>query len=572
MASFSPIAPPSPISPGQCLRTTENPPTRRVSENDRQSSPWNFTTYIALLTLVALWAVQVYATWAAWGNLTIDSGHEMYIPSILAQGKVLYRDVWFPYGPASPYFNSYLFRLFGVKLNVLYWAGSLSALGSAILLYLVGMRLSLWHVGWTAGAILLLQGFSPSLFCFPLPYSFSTVYGYVLGCLFLWLAMKAVSDESSWWILGAGTTAAAAILFKPEFGTACYGTLALLVAVRGYLQNSWKRVAGDVVATLPGVVSCILVVLWMVSVGGVDFLTQENLVGWPTSYFMKTYGKMWLKRTGFTVSASAFEAALIRAIPLACVLLAAYAILWWNRSDLRARLIKTLIVLVAVLALAKTTYITFAPMQIVRVFMTTIFFPQDMVLYIVVAAVVAWMFFWVRRNDRPASSAKIALLFTFSGLLAFRILMNMRTEDYPIFYNGPVILSFLLLARRIIPRSGRSRRFVMVGELLICLACLVTVALPTISAEARVKNYVPLTTERGTIRAPKALVENYNAAIAFMKEKAAAGESVLSVPEDTSLYFLSSTYSPTRVFSFTPGIVAPGVMTEKMVHEIDAKP
>ncbi|HET6145682.1 MAG TPA: hypothetical protein VFE02_19415, partial [Candidatus Acidoferrales bacterium] len=47
---------------------------------------------------------------------------------------------------------------------------------------------------------------------------------------------------------------------------------------------------------------------------------------------------------------------------------------------------------------------------------------------------------------------------------------------------------------------------------------------------------------------------------------------VLSVPEDTSLYFLSSTYSPTRVFSFTPGIVAPGVMTEKMVHEIDAKP
>jgi len=573
MASLSVTARPSPISPGQRQGTTENSPARRISENDRQSSPWNLTTCIALLTLVALWAVQVYATWAAWGNLTIDSGHEMYIPSLIAQGKVLYRDVWFPYGPASPYFNSYLFRLFGVKLNVLYWAGSLSALGSAILLYLVGMRLSLWHVGWTAGAILLLQGFSPSLFCFPLPYSFSTVYGCVLGCLFLWLAIIAVSAKSSWWILGAGTVAAAAILFKPEFGTACYATLALLVAVRGFLQKSWGRIARDAVATLPGVVSCILVVLWMVSVGGVEFLTQENLVGWPTSYFMKTYGKMWLERNGFTVSASAFEDALIRTIPLAGVLFATYAILWWKRSDMRAILLKAMISLaVVVLCLAKTNYFIFPPVQTVQLLLTPIFFPRDMVLYTVVAAVVAWMFFWVQRNDSPGSSARIALLFTFSGLLGFRILMNMRTDEYPIFYNGPVVLSFLLLACMIIPRSGRSRRFVLVGELVICLACVVAVALPTTSAEAQAKDYVPLTTERGTIRAPKPLVENYKAALVFMKEKAAAGESVLSVPEDTSLYFLSATYCPTRVFSFTPGIVAPGVMTEKMIREIDGKP
>jgi len=37
--------------------------------------------------LVVLWAVKVYTTWAAWGDLTIDSGHEMYVPWILAEGK-----------------------------------------------------------------------------------------------------------------------------------------------------------------------------------------------------------------------------------------------------------------------------------------------------------------------------------------------------------------------------------------------------------------------------------------------------------------------------------------------------
>src|SRR5271170_5274499 len=118
-------------------------------EPEVSAGVWNRTTCVALAALAALWGLKLYSTWAAWGNLTIDSGHEMYVPAILAQGKMLYRDVWFMYGPAAPYFNSYLFRIFGLHLNVLYWAGSLSALGSAIFLFLIGMRLSLWLAGWT---------------------------------------------------------------------------------------------------------------------------------------------------------------------------------------------------------------------------------------------------------------------------------------------------------------------------------------------------------------------------------------------------------------------------------------
>jgi hypothetical protein len=90
--------------------------------------------------------------------------------------------------------------------------------------------------------------------------------------------------------------------------------------------------------------------------------------------------------------------------------------------------------------------------------------------------------------------------------------------------------------------------------------------------EALTKNYVALTTDRGTVRVPKNLAENYKAAIQFMKEKASLGQSVLSVPEDTSLYFFSGTYAPTRVFSFTPGVLAPGKMTDEMIREIDHKP
>jgi hypothetical protein len=98
----------------------------------------------------------------------------MYVPLVLSEGKTLYRDIWYLYGLGAPYFNSILYRLFGAHLNVLYWAGSLSALGSALLLYVSGKRMSPALVGWTAGALLLTQSFQYSLFSFPLPYSFAS--------------------------------------------------------------------------------------------------------------------------------------------------------------------------------------------------------------------------------------------------------------------------------------------------------------------------------------------------------------------------------------------------------------
>ena len=533
--------------------------------------PWNSTTYCALLALIFLWAVKVYTTWARWGSLTIDSGHEMYVPWLLAQGKMLYRDVWFLYGPAAPYFNSYLFRGFGAKLDVLYWAGSLSALGSAIFLYLTGMRLSSWLVGWTAGAVLLMESFQPSLFCFPLPYGFAAVYGCLIGCLFLWLVTSG-SRSNRWpWMFAAGMAAAMALLTKLEFGIACYGTLALLMVLRGILQRSWKVLIRDIASILPGVAICGIVIGWMVSINGVEFITQENFMSWPTSYFMKVYGKAWLELTGFTITAQAFHEAAFRAIPPALAVFVACCVLWWKRSDARSTALKVAAVLALFVHIVKDVFLIALPPDRLESTLSTVFFPSDMVLYVMIAALVVWWIFWRESRTAGPRDPAFPLLLTFASLLAFRILMNMSPSGYPIYYNGPVVLSFLLLLVLIIPRSGRSRRFVFLGELVICLGCLAPTVLHALPFEAQAKTFVPLTTERGTIRVSKHLAESYSAAIQFMKQKASLGQAVLSVPEDTSLYFLSGTYCPTRVFLFTPGVLVPGKMTEDEIRELDRK-
>ena len=203
--------------------------------------------------------------------------------------------------------------------------------------------------------------------------------------------------------------------------------------------------------------------------------------------------------------------------------------------------------------------------------LSTVFFPEDMVLYVIVAAFVVWCLFLRQSGVTGVRNPAFPLLLTFSSLLAFRILMKMSPGGYPIYYNGPVVLSFLVLLCLIIPRSGRSRRFVFLGELVICLGCLAPVVLHALPFEAEARNFVPLTTERGTIRVSKHLAENYRAAIEFMKLKASLGQSVLSIPEDTSLYFLSGTYCPTRVFLFAPGVLAPGKMADEEMRDIDRK-
>jgi hypothetical protein len=514
-----------------------------------------------LLALIVIWAAWLYGTWGAWGNLGVDSGREMYVASALTEGKVLYQDVWFNFGPASPYFNSWLFRAFGVHLSVLYWAGSLSVLVSAVLLYLCGTRLSSAMAGWTAGAVLLFQSFHPTLFSFPLPYSFAAVYGCVIACWLLWLAIGGVNSRNWVWVCGAGIAAAIALLLKFEFGGACYITLALLILARAGRERSWRAFLTDLAATLPGLVLCALAIRWMVHLQGAAFLTQENFQSWPGSYFMKTYGKTWLALTGFDFRVDSLAAAGQRIFVFLAFVQGLHLLLTASHE----RPARRTVFLRAALFLFAVVYFLWTMNWYLQ--LRSVFFPQDMVVYVGIAALAAWIYFWRHRESENA--AAVALLLALSALIAFRILFKMLPNDYPIFYNGPAVLSFLLLMRALIPSPGRTKRFTVTAEVVLCLACLAVPEARSRDAVGELPRPAWLNTDRGSVRLSPNGVTQYQAAIRFMKEKATSGESVLSIPEDTSLYFFSETQCPVRVIAFTPGMLAPGKMVNETIQQIE---
>jgi hypothetical protein len=279
---------------------------------------------------------------------------------------------------------------------------------------------------------------------------------------------------------------------------------------------------------------------------------------------MKTYARIWLENTGLAFTTEAFLQSAVRTLFFAGVALEAYLLFWRKRFTARS-----IFVQVALFA-ALLAYFVFALHGRALETLAAVFFPQDMVLYVAIAALPAcWR---VLRQDDGNRGLAMAALLTFAGLLAVRTLMKTNPWGYSIYYNGPAVLSFLILARPIIPRAGRSRRTILRGELLLCLGCLVVAAAYSVRFAADRSDRVPLATERGTILVPNQVANSYRAGIALMKEEAARGGMVLSVPEDTSLYFLSGTQSPTRLFLFVPGVLAPGKMTEDVIREIEQKP
>src|ERR1044071_4267863 len=176
---------------------------------------------ICIGTLCCLWLRRVTVGWARWGSVSVDSGREIYVAAALAQGKMLYRDVWYPYGPGAPYLNAFLFLIFGTQINVAFLAGALAALAVALTLFCCALYLTSTPTAFAVGYIVLIQSFGPGIFSYPLPYSYAAVYGSLAASFFLFCAIRATLDATKANVFWASIWSAVALLMKIEYGFAC---------------------------------------------------------------------------------------------------------------------------------------------------------------------------------------------------------------------------------------------------------------------------------------------------------------------------------------------------------------
>src|SRR6266852_7642784 len=129
-----------------------------------------------------------------WGDCQIDNGRELYVPVSILHGKLLYRDIWYMYGPLAPYLQALLFRIFGIHLNVLYGFGLLLTIASALVTFEIARRFRLpLPASLVPSLFFLLESYFPFIFNFIFPYSYAATLGSFLGLACLYFVLKHAS-------------------------------------------------------------------------------------------------------------------------------------------------------------------------------------------------------------------------------------------------------------------------------------------------------------------------------------------------------------------------------------------
>jgi hypothetical protein len=156
------------------------------------------------------------------------------------------------------------------------------------------------------------------------------------------------------------------------------------------------------------------------------------------------------------------------------------------------------------------------------------------------------------------------MLFFLACCLSARILFKLEFSGYAIYYNGPILLSFLLISTWFLDASSTATTSGNRGSAI--LPYLATLVLPLYKPPF---NQVAFTSDRGVIYTAPQKALAYHSVLEFIQQQQTA--SFLSVPEDTSLYFFAGIRCPIRVYQFAPGVLAPGKMTSGVIDDIEKK-
>jgi hypothetical protein len=544
----------APVGPLTASRPIEN---RGQPSSAGRAADWRARAFI----LAVFIGFTIY-TWEQWGDLRVDTGREMYVPAMLAQGKMLYRDLWYPYMPLAPYLEALFFRIFGVHLLVLYLSGLAITLGFALMLFELSRRFLL-----PAGAALvafgyLVQAFNASEFNYALPYAYAAAYGSFFGLVFLFFLVRHIRRETGPNLLLAGLAAGLALLAKQEFGAACW--LVLVVALLGnyWGHRSLRSLGEEALRCIPGLAVFLLGFGWFVWRLSLRFVVFENFQSTPGSYFMRTYGAKWVADRGLRFVPS--EILSTMGIALLC-LGVWFSVAWVARSAFSNRWFSARTV-----ARVLAAGIVIALIGLVRhrhwagyLFWNRsnaefLFFPIGM--FWLACAVFLWkaVRYLRTKNREYLALAAVGAYALASGI---RIMVQVEPRNYSIFYDSVIFLTFVFVLVSVFQWVLRSlpeatERWLLFGLLTMEAAGLLATLLPV-----PIPGYPfpsALHTDYGTIYTTRENAAVIRPAIAFMKEQKALGKHVLVLPEELPLYFFAAMEAPSRWYQLSPGILLPG--------------
>jgi hypothetical protein len=501
----------------------------------------------ALLVLLVACVGYAALFFGAATAIDMDAGRDFLVADLMVQGRVLYRDVDYRFGPFPPWLHAALFRCFGTGTTVLFAAGAVASSVIVLLTYLLARQV-LPLAPAVVAALIVLQNaaYGSHYFIYAVPYTFSAVYGLLFSLLVLYGALVVMDDGDTRWDWVTGAAAALAAASKLEFAAISILVLLFSLVVRSRVApRSIRR------ALVACAVSYTLVMLgiavWLFrTISWSEFLEsvypRDAVRSWR--YFYQTtqywgpnvWTGVWRSTAGFLMN-------------LGFVLAATWAVLLaasWTRG--RRPALSTLLILAAGLPFIWLRRgLAYYPLLL-----------HGTVLGLVLAGRIR------------ASPIKIGFLTGSAVLFLMRVLPGPMTERFgsTFMFFIPSLIVYLYLCCEV--AAAFSRRFfpgmsapMAVTAVFLCafvLAPLARVTYPWVRQTEQVL------TERGPIRVSRLDLVKTRIVLEQIRCRTAPGDRVLLLPFDSMYYFLTGRQPASRWTDYIAGHLQGGSEQEEILR------
>jgi len=482
---------------------------------------------------------------------------ELYIREAIVRGKLLYRDIWYPYGPLTPYLEAAVLAFSTHTLDTIYFLGLSIALISAQLVYSLSKRFLTPAQSLLVAMLYVIQGFQPRIFNYILPYTYAAVLGSLFGLICLYCSVRFLETGRKANLILAGIAAGFALLTKQEFGMACVLLLAFIVFVRQLNLRSCAQLLRELGCCAPGALMTLIGYGWFVWQTSLSFILFHNFMITPKTYFMKTLGAQFLVNQGLLFTPKSLMAG-------AGTIVAAFIFWYLVASSLRLliahRFALFRLALVVPGAAAAASFLSPHPLaESVRSHL------PEFVLYLVFPFGAAWLAigmlaYAVLKMTRESHFERwmpYAALAVFALLVSARLVVRIIPFERGIYCDAPMFIILIICLVKLVEWVTESllpgQRRLVLGSA-IALYAFVLGMLMWPHPESLPNR---LSTDLGTIYTREAEASLFPEMIGYLKLKHAERKSVAVLPEAPAFYAFSGTDSPARWFDIPPGVLSP---------------
>lgn len=519
----------------------------------------------AQLGLLIFFSLMLAATWQRWTQPLIDHGREMNLPARILAGEQLYVDVQFLYGPFAPYFNAFLYRLFGVNLHVLRLSGAICAMLILLMIYWLARQLmSVWEATLATGMVLVICAIKSSA-NYISPYAYAALYALVFALCSLIGTIKFVGLKRAHWMIWAGLFAGLAVISKPELALAAMAAAGAgwLVACLNQRKLLWREALAF---ALPVIIIAAAAYGFILSRVPWRVLLEDNHILFTNMPPQLHYFNRQVSGFSFWPASFWFSLAGLGAFLMWVGGSAALGALFTRREPkwLRLASIGVGVLLIGLIWRTATVYI-FQKYKEITPFAAAVF---------LLPVTLIWAMQRIRRTLRaqaPAAGADQVLLvmtaFALAAILRGMFFLTISGPYTPFFLPMTIVLFLYLLFRlapALLTQQVELRRNTHRAALALVAFMVVGLAVNTVK-RLRFSNTYPISYPRGSFITESEWGEPLDAAIRYAREHTQPDQEVLSIPQATTINFLAE-----RRYPFREEIVHPGFLTgEKELAAIE---